>query len=271
VFEPSPGIRREIHPTRHGQVHVRLAGQLGQQPALVLLHMSPVSGAMYEPVMMPLATNDRLVLAPDRLGFGASDKPRTTLSMPEYAESTLDLLDALGAATVDLVGTHTGTVEAIELATRWPNRVRKVVLVALPVFTPQEVAQRKERFFRPPVPAEDGSHLQWHWQRRFLFREPPWDLPLFQWRLIEELIAAPALEQAYFAVYDYATAERLSAMAQPVLALAPHDDLLEITRRARPLLPPQATYLELPSMGLDLFAYHRDEAVGLLSRFFETA
>jgi pimeloyl-ACP methyl ester carboxylesterase len=233
--------------------------------------MSPVSGAMYEPVMAPLATTDRLVLAPDRLGFGASDKPRTTLNMPEYAESTLDLLDELGVENVDLVGTHTGTVEAIELATRWPNRVRMVVLVALPIFTPDEVAERKQRFFRPPAPAEDGSHLQWHWRRRFLFRKRPWDLPLFQWRLIEELIAAPSLEQAYFAVYDYPTGERLSSITQPLLALAPHDDLIEITRRARPLLPPHASYLELPTMGLDLFAYQRDEVVGLLSRFLETA
>jgi pimeloyl-ACP methyl ester carboxylesterase len=267
VFEPSPGITRQIHPTRHGQVHARLAGQPGHQPALVLLHMSPVSGAMYEPVMTALAQH-RLVLAPDRLGFGASDKPAAPLDMPQYAESTLDLLDALAVAEFDVLGTHTGAVEAIELATRWPSRVRKLVLVALPVFTPQEVATRKERFFRPPPPAEDGSHLQWHWQRRFLFRQPPWDLPLLQWRLIEELIAAPALEQAYFAVYDYPTAERLTSITQPLLVLAPHDDLIEITRRARPLPPPHAQYVDLPDMGLDLFAYHRDAVVGLLSRFF---
>jgi pimeloyl-ACP methyl ester carboxylesterase len=267
MFEPSPGIRREIHPTRHGQAHVRLAGQPGRQPALALLHMSPVSGAMYEPVMARLA-DYRLVLAPDRLGFGASDKPATPLSMAEYAASTIDVFDALGLNQVDVVGTHTGAVEAIELAARWPKRVRKLVLVALPVFTPEEVHARKERFFHPPAPAEDGSHLQWHWKRRFLFRQPPWDLRLFQWRLIEELIAAPSLDQAYFAVYDYPTGERLSNLTQPILALAPHDDLIAITRRAKALLPPQAQYVELPDMGLDLFAYHRDTIVDLLSRFF---
>jgi pimeloyl-ACP methyl ester carboxylesterase len=270
MFEPIPGVRRAIHATRYGQIHVRLAGQAGRQPALALLHMSPVSGAMYASVMAPLAVNDRLVLAPDRLGFGASDSPGTPLDMVQYAASTLEVLDALGVDQVDLVGTHTGAVEAIELATRWPSRVRRVVLVALPVFTAEEVATRKEHFFHPPPPAEDGAHLLWHWQRRFLFRQPPWELALLQWRVIEELIAAPKLSDAYFAVYNYPTGARLASLSQPLLALVPHDDLIDISRRARAALPPQAIYVELPHMGLDQFKTHPTEMTALISRFLET-
>ena len=135
-----------------------------------------------------------------------------------------------------MVGTHRNG-RGHKLATRWRERIQSVVLVALPVYTLDEVIERKRSFFRPPAPVEDGSHLAWHWRRRFLFRQPPWDLPLLQWRLVEELIAAPSLEQTYFAVYDYPSAERLPQIVQPLLALAPHDDLLDITRRARSLLP----------------------------------
>jgi pimeloyl-ACP methyl ester carboxylesterase len=266
VFQQQPGITRHMLPTRHGQVHARVAGQPSGRLALVLLHMSPVSSAMYVPVLPPLARSRRVV-APDRLGFGASDSPSAPLSMREHAEATLDLLDDLGVERCHVLGTHTGSVEAIELASRWPDRVASLTLVALPVFTPDEVVHRKQRFFKPPPPAEDGSHLQWHWRRRFLYRNPPWDLDLFQWRLVEELLAAPYLEQTYAAVYDYPAAERLASLRQPVLALGPHDDLIEITRRARPLLPPPARYVDLPDMGLDLFKYHAAELVELIDGF----
>jgi pimeloyl-ACP methyl ester carboxylesterase len=247
-------------------VHARLAGGSSAQLPLVLLHMSPVSSAMYTPVLPSLA-RARRVVAPDRLGFGASDAPGEQLSMREHAETTLDLLDELEIDRFHVLGTHTGSVEAIELGTRWPDRVASLTLVALPVFTPDEVVDRKQRFFKPPPPAEDGSHLQWHWRRRFLYRTPPWDLDVFQWRLLEEVLAAPVLEQTYAAVYDYPATERLGSLRQPVLALAPHDDLIDITRRARPLLPPHARYVDLPHMGLDLFKYHADELVELLDAF----
>jgi hypothetical protein len=28
--------------------------------------------------------------------------------------------------------------------------------------------------------------LEWHWKRRFLFRTPPFDMLLFQWRLLRD-------------------------------------------------------------------------------------
>ena len=63
--------RRELVETRLGYLHVRLAGT--GSPPLVLLHMSPLSGAMFEPIVDLLAAS-RLVVAPDRIGFGHSDR-----------------------------------------------------------------------------------------------------------------------------------------------------------------------------------------------------
>lgn len=263
----TPSTRRQIIQTRFGQVHVRLAGApASSRTPLVLLHMTPLSSAMYDP-LLPLLGQDRLVIAPDRLGFGFSDLPPRQLSMADYAECTVDVLDALELSHADVVGTHTGSVEATELAWARPARVRRVGLVGVPAYTPAELEQRRYRFGGPPAPAEDGSHLAWHWQRRFLYRSPPWDLPLLQWRLVQELLAGPRGWWPYAAVFEYPMAERLAALQQPVLVLAPHDDLWEQTRRAE--LPRGARFVELAHLGLDIAYYAPAEVAQHLRAFLD--
>ena len=124
-----------------------------------------------------------------------------------------------------------------------------------------------------PSPAEDGSHLDWHWQRRFLYRQPPYDLPLFQWRLLQELLPGPNVWWPYKAVFEYPMAERLARLEQPVLVLAPHDDLWEQTERVSVSsgLPPRARFEDLPHLGLDIAYYATDEVFKLVSDFLATS
>lgn len=61
-------IRRRIVDTPHGQVHVRATD--GEGRPLLLLHQSPRSGLMFEPLMERV---DRPAIAPDRIGYGYSD------------------------------------------------------------------------------------------------------------------------------------------------------------------------------------------------------
>jgi pimeloyl-ACP methyl ester carboxylesterase len=264
-------IRRRIVDTRFGQVHLRVAGSAAAaKTPLVLLHMTPLSGAMYDP-LFPELSNDRLVVAPDRLGFGFSDLPSRPLSMPDYAVSTLDALDALGIDRFDVLGTHTGSVEATELAWAYPNRVRKLGLVSVPAYTTEELEQRRYRLAGVPPPTEDGSHLEWHWKRRFLYRTPPFELPLFQWRLLQELLAGQQLWWPYKAVFDYPMAERLAAVRKPLLVLGPHDDLWEQTDRLRRTggLPPDTRFVELAHLDLDIVYYATGEVTDLLRGFFD--
>jgi pimeloyl-ACP methyl ester carboxylesterase len=231
--------------------------------------MTPLSAAMYDP-LLPRLGKDRLVVAPDRLGFGFSDLPPRPLEMAEYAQSTLDTLDALKIERFDVLGTHTGSVEATELAWSTRGRVRKVCLVAIPSYTPEELEQRRYRLSGIPEPDEGGAHLAWHWRRRFLYRSPPFDLPLFHWRLLQELLAGRQGWWPYQAVFGYPMAERLKALQQPVLVLAPHDDLWEQTDRVRRSggLPARARFVELAHLNLDISYYATSEVADLLRGFF---
>lgn len=255
-------------------MHLRVAcpdeASNATRPPLVLLHMTPLSGSMHESIM-PLLATDRLVVAPDRLGFGYSDKIPEPLPMETYAAATLEALDALdlGIQQFDALGTHSGSVESVELGYAHPERVRRVGMVAVPAYTEQELEDRRYRFGGYPGPTEDGSHLEWHWQRRFLYRQPPWDLPLFQWRLVQELLAGPDAWFAYKAVFEYPLRQRLLALRQPILVLGPHDDLWEQTDRSRAWLPPNARFVDLPHLALDIFYYATEEIARLIRGFLD--
>src|SRR3984957_10195322 len=76
---------RRIYPTRFGQLHLR--SHDGKGVPLVLLHMSPRSGAMWEAFQEKL---ERPTHAPDRLGYGFSDAPPWAMSLEQYAQATVD-------------------------------------------------------------------------------------------------------------------------------------------------------------------------------------
>ena len=281
-------MRRRLLDTRLGQLHVRVAGPgAGAAPApgraaapsagpppLVLLHMSPLSGHMFDKVLPALAA-DRSVVMPDRSGFGQSDRLAAPVAFEEYARATVDALDALGIEEYDVFGMHTGSCEAVEHAVAWPERVRRVGVAAVPVFTPEEIADFKAHYNAPPLLEADGSHLvrywEW-WQQAGVWWEeqgrPQWPAELRWARVRDHLIAGPDVWWTYHAVFDYPLAERIAQVTQPLLVLAPHDDLWAQTERALPLLPSGARVVDLPHGDSEIFDLLAGEVAGHLREFF---
>lgn len=253
-------IDRHMVPTSWGHVH--LATTKGEGVPLVALHMSPLSSRMWEPLMARLA---RPVVAPDRLGFGCSDPPPRALTMVEYARATIEALDGLGVGRFDLLGEHTGSVEAVALADLIPGRVRRIGLVAVPAYTDAELEERRvHRAVPPPEPRDDGSHLVEIWQKRLAFRKPPYDLDQMHRITIDELRSAGS-HLAYRAVFDYPMLERLSALDRPLVVFAPHDDLADQTERARDRLPQGSVFIDLPELSMDIFEVAADRMAALVT------
>ncbi len=81
-------------------------------------------------LVLPALAAQRRVIAPDMVGFGFTDRPAgITYAMDTWARQALDLLDALDLPKVDLVGNSFGGALALALATRHPERVRRLVLM----------------------------------------------------------------------------------------------------------------------------------------------
>lgn len=100
----------------------------GSGPAIVLVHGIGDSSRTWTPVLERLART-HLVIAPDLLGHGDSDKPRADYSVAAYANGIRDLLGVLGVTRATLVGHSLGGGVAMQFAYQFPDRTERLVLV----------------------------------------------------------------------------------------------------------------------------------------------
>jgi len=112
--------------TIHGYRRAYLVG--GEGPALLLIHGIGDSSETWRPVIDRLA-EDHLVIAPDLLGHGHSDKPRADYSVAAYANGMRDLLGVLDVDRVTVVGHSLGGGVAAQFAYQFPERCERLVLV----------------------------------------------------------------------------------------------------------------------------------------------
>jgi pimeloyl-ACP methyl ester carboxylesterase len=250
-------------PTRFGQLHLR--SNEGRGVPLVLLHPSPRSGGMWEGLQATLA---RPTHAPDRIGYGFSDAPPWALSLEQYAQCTVDALEAAGVeGPFDLLGVHVGSVEAVEIAHQAPARVRRVIAVGMPLFTLEEQQRQMEKYSEQPLkPAAEGGHVLGAWRGCFAFRQPPYDLADAQRRFVEHLLAANP-GAAFRAASGYPMEKKLKSLRPPLTVFAPHDELLEQTLRVKTMLKADAAYVDLPDLGIDLFQAAPETMAELINRY----
>mgnify|MGYP005845077989 CR=1 FL=1 len=158
---PGPALRRGYVDLDAGQVHLRVAG-VGARPPLLLLHDVPGSAAAVEALGVALAT-DRRVLLPDLPGSGESD-PLAVPDAAGYASALLACLDRLSLDTVDVYAEHLAAPLALELATRAPARVRRLVCDGLPPPDPAERAALLPDYCPSLAPRRDGAFwlTAWH-------------------------------------------------------------------------------------------------------------
>ncbi len=86
-----------------------------------------ISSAVYEPVL-PLWSTQLECITYDNRGSGRSGAPLPTTSMPELAADAARLLDALEVPSAHVFGVSMGGMIAQELALRFPEKVRGLIL-----------------------------------------------------------------------------------------------------------------------------------------------
>lgn len=241
--KPLPGGRlwHQYVDTGRGRTHLRRAGGGTGRPVLVI----PTGGgssAQFVPVVTGLSDEgSRPVFAVDYLGNGLSEKPRRDVTVATLADDMAALIEALGLEGIDVWGSHTGAVVALELAVRHPHLVNRAVLEG-PVFvSPDFQSDLLARYFPPFAPDEWGLHLQsiWNW-RRDMFMFWPWyrverstarqlGVPSAQELhkyVIGILESGPTYDLAYRSAFSYDTASRLPLLKRPALVCAGPNDML---------------------------------------------
>ena len=211
-------IRKAYADTSIGQIHYRYAGE-GEK--LLLLHNSPSCSEVYEPLMKLLAPSLSLV-ALDTPGFGMSPFPPNRYTIPGYARIVFEVLDDLKVAKTNVLGHHTGSAIACELAAAYPYRVNKLVLSGPPL---ADAAEGKRRVAAVPhvTLEEDGSHLLVHWNhltRTLSEQHQPMDLEGMHREVAWRIKAGPRWTDAAAAVFTYNMASRLPLIQAPTLVMS---------------------------------------------------
>lgn len=255
-------IRRGFADISHGQIHYRHAG--GDGPPLVMLHASPGSSRQLEPLMNAFAPTRR-VFAPDTLGNGDSAPPREARpTIDSLAAGALEALDALGLDRFDLYGTHTGASIAATIALLRPDRVRRLVLDGVGLYTPAEQAAILADYL-PEMPVDhQGLHVLWAWQfcrDTYLFW--PWfrhdrtgvrDVGLppaetLHAKFVEVMKAYGTYRASYRAAFEFDKRARLPLLRVPTLAVCARSDMLFGYLDELAGLVPGATRREIPGVG----------------------
>jgi pimeloyl-ACP methyl ester carboxylesterase len=121
------GVKSSYVPVGANRIHF-LSG--GDGPPLLIIH-GVASKAEDSAELLPALMREHRVYAVDLLGYGKSDKPRdASYSIRMHAETIEGFLDAMQIKQADLLGVSMGGWIALDIASRHPARVRKLVLVS---------------------------------------------------------------------------------------------------------------------------------------------
>jgi len=102
--------------------------EAGRGAPVILLHGSGGEGARWMPTILGLAPDFR-VIAPDQIGWGASDKPMTIYHGGVFAEFLARFMKEIGIPKAALIGQSMGAGVALQMAVKYPQMVERMVLV----------------------------------------------------------------------------------------------------------------------------------------------
>ncbi len=231
-------VRRAYADGLDGQIHYRYAGPRdGTEVPLMCLHPSPLSGILYDNWVAEMG-RDRFTVAPDTPGYGGSDTPPDPPMIGDLADAMIAFMDSLGLQAVDVMGYHTGSFTSADLAMRYPERIRKVVMISAPIFDEAIIAEYSGRIYDPPPAFADvleaaGKNIREN--PRGMFRDVPTD-ERYADISIERLRHYRTGNWGFRAAFAYDLTETLPQVEQSILILNPEDDLWELTPLAKPFL-----------------------------------
>jgi len=254
-------VRRQFIDGPFGQVHIRMAGTPSDKNPLICLHQSPKSGREFVPFMQ-IAATDRLIIAIDSPGHGESDIPpsQENASIPNYAQSAWAVIDILGFKKIDLLGNHTGSSVAVEMATQRAEWIEKIILISAPIYSSDEIETFKTIF--ATIPMDDaGTRFKEMWAKSIQYRGPGVSLEDLAIAYAENFRAGEAYEWGHGAAFDYSAEfpQNLSNLDHRIIVINPGDLIYEATQRAKPYLK-NGEIRNYPEWGIGFLSAFPDDA-----------
>ncbi len=232
--------------TKYGQLHYRREGTEG--PVLVMYHESPLSSAIYEPVL-PLIGKRAQMYAFDFPGYGMSDAPAGPIAVPEMAKWCLEAVNALGIDKFAVGGCHTGASIAVEVARlAGADRITHCVLTGVPLLTPEEQQWWLNNWIPEVELGENGEHLMWAWKRYLTIWDPKSDVRLVHMAVMQILTVYDRYTWGYKAAFTYDPGPALRSLKCPTLLINAENDHMTKTDEPALKLLANGKLVKLPGL-----------------------
>jgi esterase len=209
----------------------------GAGEAIVGIHGGGSSAAMWAGAAPGLTAHGRAILY-DRRGSFRSERPEPyATNVHEQADDAAALIDALGAAPAIVIGRSYGGAVALDVALRYPDRVRALVLLEGDVPSLSETAAREIADITEKILA--AAEVDMETVAQTLMREVLGDagwqgLP----EEVKEILTAngAALVAEVRGGFPDVTTEQLAAIDQPTLFVGAKDSVFDYTETAEALV-----------------------------------
>jgi len=240
--EVSTGYRRtELIDGPAGPLEVHV---LGQGPAVVMIPSLGRGAADFEVLAARLARAGYLVVRPEPRGVGASDSPLDGLTMADLADDVAAIVRALDIAPATVVGHAFGNRVSRMVATRHPDLVESVVLLACGGLVPPapEIAAALMAVFDTELSADD--HLA---QVDMAFFAPGNDPSVWADGWFSEVAAAQARATQGTEIETW-----WDAGSADVLVVQPADDVIAVPANGQHIvdtLGDRASMVTIPNAG----------------------
>lgn len=100
----------------------------GSGEPILILHGWGGSSDSWDETRKILSANGYRIISPDFPGFGKSANPNFAWNLDDYLDWTMDFVDYVGLEKFHLFGHSFGGRMAVKLATKYPERVNKLIL-----------------------------------------------------------------------------------------------------------------------------------------------
>jgi pimeloyl-ACP methyl ester carboxylesterase len=259
-----PALTRRICDSPYGQIHYWVTGT---GPHLTLFHQSAQSSVEYERIA-PLLADAFTVVGLDLPGHGRSDDPPHEMEMDDLTASALAVLDDAGVERTHVLGHHGGVSLTLDLATKHPARVDKVIHSGGGTRTEEEFEALKNMPMTRDLPLDEaGDFLAQTWSvyRRMSAQKTPPNITLLP--LVAGLQARLRPFDMHHALYRWDAEAARAKFDKETLLIKGTEDLFGGNVADRHAHMPGSTYVEIPDGGAWLF-YEQPEACAKAVRAF---
>ena len=204
-----------------GQIHYRTNDCEDGIP-LILLHRTPSSSIMYEPIIREMF-HDRPLYAIDTPGFGSSFDPNGNPDMKDYRDWMCESIDALGIEKFHIYAHHTGTHIAAEIANEWKDRTLSLILNGVAYLDEDERESFKQMTSTLMERDIEGKYLLECFElMKTLF--PSYDSDLVNTEFLGAIRSIKGREQAFAAVWDQDFKSLIKTIRAPLMVMSAIDD-----------------------------------------------